>query len=212
VKVVGIGAGGHARVVLEILLAADGWELVGLTDPRPELRGAELLGVPVLGDDSLLPSLLDDGVRDAFLGLAGARDTTARRRVCEHVLGLGFRLVDAVHPSATVSPHADLGSGVTILAAAVVNAGARIGDHAIVNTAAVVEHDCVVGDHVHVATGAVLAGGVKVGEGAHVGAGATVRQGIRIGAGAVVALGAAVVSDVPPGAVVAGVPARPLEA
>ena len=162
------------------------------------------------GDDSLLPGYLADGVRHAFVGLGGADDTGPRRRLTEHALALGFDVVSVVHGAAVVSPHTEVGAGATILATAVINAGARLGDHVIVNTGAIVEHDCVVGDYVHVATGARLASGVEVGAGAHVGAGATVRQGIRIGAGAVVGLGAAVVDDVPAGAVVAGVPARPL--
>lgn len=209
-RIVGVGAGGHASVVLEVLLLDGRYEPVALTDPRTELHGTTLLGVPIAGDDSLLPGYLADGIRHVFVGLGGVGDTAPRRRLAEHVVALGFEPVPAIHRSAVVSAHTELGIGPTVLANAVVNAGARIGDHAIVNTGAIVEHDCVVGDHVHVATGARLASGVEVGDGAHVGAGATVRQGIRIGAGAIVGVGAAVVTDVPPGSVVAGVPARPL--
>ena len=197
-------------MILEILLAAGRWEPFALTDPRPGLVGATVLGVPVTGDDSLLPGYLEDGVRHAFVGLGGAGDTAPRRRLCEHVLDLGFELVPAIHAAAVVSPHAELGAAPTILATAVVNAGARLGENVIVNTGAIVEHDCFVGAYAHVATGARLSSGVEVGEGAHVGAGATVRQGIRIGARAIVGVGAAVVHDVPDDAVVAGVPARAL--
>lgn len=209
-RIVGVGAGGHASVVLEVLLLGGRYEPVALTDPRTELHGTTLLGVPVTGDDSLLPGYLADGVSHVFVGLGGVGDTGPRRRLAEHVVALGFEPVAAIHPSATVSPYAKLGAGPTVMANAVVNPGAVVGDHAIVNTGALVEHDCRIGDHVHVATGARLASGVEVGDGAHVGAGATVRQGIRIGAGAVVGIGAAVVDDVMAGAVVVGVPARSL--
>lgn len=197
--------------MLDIVARDVRWEVVGLLDPDPGLRGTEVLGVPVLGDDDLLPELMSNGVSHAFVGLGSAGDGTPRRRLYELALSHGLRLVDAIHPSAVVSPSAFLGPAVTIMAEAVVNAAARLGANVIVNTGAVVEHDCLLGDHVHVATAAALGGDVEVGEGAHVGLGASVREGVRIGAGAVVAAGAVVVADVPEGAVVAGVPARPLE-
>jgi sugar O-acyltransferase (sialic acid O-acetyltransferase NeuD family) len=209
-KVVGLGAGGHAKVVIEILRFQEAYELVGLLDPRPDLRGAEVLGVSVLGDDSLLTVLKNEGVGYFFVGLGGIGDTRPRQRLFELALKDDYRPVSAVHPKAVISPSARLGAGVTIMAGAVINACARLGVNVIINTGAIVEHDCVISDHVHIATGARLASTVQIGPGAHIGAGATLRQSITIGVGATVGAGAVVVKDVEPYTVVAGVPARPL--
>ncbi|MBU3548020.1 acyltransferase [Polynucleobacter sp. P1-05-14] len=49
---------------------------------------------------------------------------------------------------------------------------------------------------------------VNIGDGVWIGMNATILKGVNIGDGAIVAAGAVVTSDVPPGAMVAGVPAK----
>ncbi len=207
--VIGLGAGGHAKVLVDALRAAGGVDLAGLLDPDPARAGAEVLGVPVLGSDALLPELREKGVTGFFVALGSTGDAGPRRRLYERGLRAGLEPVRVVHPRAAVSPDAEIGPGAAVLAGAVVNAGSRIGADAIVNSGAVVEHDCALADHVHVATGACLAGGVRAGEACHVGAGAVVLQGVTLGARAVVGAGAVVLRDVADGQTVVGVPARP---
>jgi UDP-perosamine 4-acetyltransferase len=211
VKVVGLGAGGHAKVVIEILQLGMGCEVIGLLDPKSSLWNTEVLGVPVLGNDSLLSDLRNRGVYCAFIGLGTVGDMEPRRQLYEGARQLGFEVAQAIHPQAWVSRSAQIGQGPTIMAGAAVNTDARLGDNVIVNTGAIVEHDCVVKDHVHIATGAQLAGGVYIGEGTHVGLGASVLQGVQIGDGVIVGAGAVVLDDVPEGTTVAGVPARVLK-
>jgi sugar O-acyltransferase (sialic acid O-acetyltransferase NeuD family) len=211
-RVIGIGAGGHAKVLLEALQAREGVDVVGLLDADPDLKGTDVLGVRVIGGDDQLERLHGEGIRSVFIGVGGTGDNAPRRRLFELVKARGFEVLSVIHGSAVVSPSATIGEGTCICPGAVVNAGAKLGRDVIVNSGAIVEHDCEIGDHAHIASGAVLAGGVMVGEGAHVGAGATVRQGLTIGRYALVAMGAAVVDGVSDGATVAGVPARPIRA
>ena len=208
IPVVGFGAGGHAKVVIEIIRSMQGYEVVGLLETQQSLWGTKVLGVEVLGDDSLMSELKGRGFSHAFIGLGTIGDAQPRRKLFEKVSGFGFQVVPAIHATAVVSPSATIGVGPTIMAGAVINAGAVVGDNVIVNTGAIVEHDCVIGNHAHVATGARLAGGVHVGPCAHIGLGAVVRQEIRIGAGAIVGAGAVVVRDVPDETTVIGVPAK----
>lgn len=210
ISVVGLGAGGHAKVVIEILRADSRFKLAGMLDRNFEKMQDGLMGVPVLGDDSLLPEMLKRGVEGFFIGVGGAGDNSPRRRLYELALAEGLRPVCAIHRQAIISASAQLGEGLTVMAGVIVNACAHIGANVIINSGAIIEHDCVVGDHVHIATGARLAGTVYVDEGAHVGVGASVRENVRVGRNSVVGAGTVVVEDVPDNLVVIGNPARAL--
>lgn len=199
-----LGGGGHAKVVLDLVRAAGSFSVIGCLDPRE--RG-DILGVPIIGGDDLLPDLLRRGVRHAFVAL-GANG--ARRTVTRHVRELGFVVPAIVSPDAVVSPSASVAPGAVVMAGVTINAQAVVAEGAIVNTNASVDHDCVVGPFAHCAPGTHLAGNVVVEEGAFLGVGACVIPGTRIGAWSVVGAGAVVVEDIPPGVTAVGVPARVL--
>ena len=214
-KVVGIGAGGHVKIVIEILRAAAQFQIHGLTDTNTELHGDTVLGIRVLGGDGLLPKLKDEeGVTHFFVALGGVGNDGMRKRsreLFDSARAIGLVPVTAIHPSAVVSPTAKVDEGTVVAAGAVINSGARVGKNVIINTGAIVEHDCVVADHVHVASGAKLGGAVKVDEGAHIGAGATVIQCINVGKDSVIGAGSAVINDVPPEVTVVGCPAKQIK-
>jgi UDP-perosamine 4-acetyltransferase len=199
-----LGAGGHGKVILDILRAAGEHKVVGFIDADRSLAGTSVNGVPVLGPPNLLPKLRAK-VKGAIVAI-GANHT--RRSYAAMVREHDMELVNAIHPSAVVSPTARLGSNVAICAGACVCVDARLGDSVIVNTAAVVDHECEVGEAVHVCPGALLAGRVRVGAEAFIGMGAKVIQCLAIGDGATVGAGTVVIEDVPAGATAVGVPAR----
>ena len=205
VKILGLGAGGHLRVMLETLRVC-GIHVDGLLDPQAPV-GTLIDGVPVLGPDSLLssPPATLTGV---FLGIGSTVRPDRRTAVYQWLRALPCPVLAVIHPSAIIASTAHVGAGVTVLAGAYVGPGARLGDNVLVNTGAIVEHDCQIGDHVHIATGAKLAGSVTVGAGSHIGIGAVIRQGIIIGQGVIVGAGAVVVKPLPDYVVAVGVPAR----
>lgn len=209
--VIVVGAGGHALVVADALLAG-GHQVLGFVDPDTTKAGTPMLGLPVFGSDAELHRFTPDAVVLAN-GIGGVGDggrnggDSLRAQVQRKLEAAGWHFTTVRHPAAIVSAHAQVGAGAQMLAGCVVQPGAQLGRGVIVNTRAVVEHDVCVGDFAHIAPGAVLCGNVVLGAGAHVGAGATVRQGVVLGAGVVVGIGAAVVADHATGVLV-GVPAR----
>jgi len=203
-----IGAGGHARVLLDCLSAAE-VTIAGVVDQNPSRWNSIFCGYLIVGGDDQVDSLKTRGVTHFILGIGGAGNTSPRRKVYEWACAKELVPVTMRHESVRCSRTAQVGLGVQLMPGCIVNAGAIVGVNTIVNTGAIIEHDCVVGEHVHIATGATLAGTVRVGSGAHIGAGAVVRENIFVGCNSIVGAGAVVVKDVPERTLVVGVPARP---
>lgn len=203
-----IGAGGHATVVADALLAA-GTTIVGCTDFNAERHGLLLCGVPVLGNDNVLAGYRKDKVLLANgLGGLGEGHAPIRQRV-QHSLEIqGWRFCSVIHPQAIVSRFALLEESVQVMAGSVIQPRATIGVGSVVNTAAVVEHDASIGAWSNVAPRAVVCGQVSIGAVCYVGAGATVRQGVLIGPNTLIGAGAVVVKDFVGNGVLVGVPAR----
>lgn len=206
-RVIILGAGGHAKVLLDALLKSASIVVEGLTDANPAKWGERLLGKPVLGDDTILEKY-DPGSVQLVNGLGGIGPSGKRREIFETYSVLGYSFLRVIHPSAVIGSEVFLDEGVQVMAGAIIQPGCRVHRNAIVNTRASVDHDCTIGAHVHLAPGVTLSGGVMVKEGSHIGTGATVIQGICIGSNSRVAAGAVVVRDVADGEKVAGVPAR----
>lgn len=193
-KICILGAGGHAKVVIEIAESL-GCEIDDVFDQNNDIE--KVLQYSVMHNlDDLSTS------KNVFLALGSnhSRKTNAEK--------FSTTKINLVHPSAVISKNADLGFGNAVMAGVVINSSTIIGDHCIINTRAAIDHDCEIGNFVHVSPGATLAGNVTVDEGAQIGIGACVKQNIKIGKWAVVGAGAVVVQNVPDFSVVFGNPAK----
>ncbi|MDA2923068.1 acetyltransferase [Acidobacteria bacterium AH-259-L09] len=202
--VVIVGAGGHGRVVLDVLRSAER-RVIGFLDDNPSLHRTQVLGTPVLGSTRKAPRLVD---KEGASFLVGVADNVVRGKLMNRLRLFDVPFASVVHPAATVASDVMIESGVVVLAGAVVNTGSRLRVGSLVNTSASVDHDCDLGEFAQVQPGSVLTGGVVVGRYAFIGSRAVVLPLKSIGENAYVGAGAVVVRDVSSNEVVVGVPAR----
>ena len=208
--VVVIGFGGHGRVVTDALLAA-GRTVVAVTDRKSQDPVAQKIGMPLLSDEELIRQY-PPGTVELASGLGAIWPSgrgSHRQSVIARLEQANYQFTGFIHPTAWVSPWADVDSTAQIHAGVVIQTGTRVGAHAIINTAASVDHDGNIGRYCHVGPGAKLSGNVQIGDGSHLGTGCIVIQGIVLGEACFVAAGSTVVKNVGNGDFVKGTPARP---
>jgi sugar O-acyltransferase (sialic acid O-acetyltransferase NeuD family) len=187
------GAGGHAKVIIDILESC-GKMVTGIFDDDPlkaiwNFAPLQFPGSFDFSTDELIISIGNNTIRERISKLEVKYHTT-------------------IHPSANVSRYVFIAEGTVIMAGALINADTIIGKHCIINSNASVDHDCILEDFVHISPNATLCGGVKVGKCSHIGSGAIIIPGKRIGRNVVVGAGAVVIADIPDNAVAVGNPAR----
>jgi sugar O-acyltransferase (sialic acid O-acetyltransferase NeuD family) len=197
-RIILIGAGGHARVVLDTLL------LSGVAPERIAVRDARA-GGSVLMLTATAPEI-DASMAGAAFHIA-IGNAEVRERLFAAAIEAGGTPLTIVHPRATVSPFATLERGSFVAASAVVAPGASVGEGVIVNHGAIVDHDCAVGDFAHIAPNATLGGAARVGARSLIGAGAAVLPAVAIGMDTIVGAGSVVTLGIAGGTWI-GAPAR----
>lgn len=188
-----LGGGGHAKMCIEILEANNTMNVVGILDSILPI-GSEVLGIPVVGDDSdgNLLELRRLGVTHSVNGVGMVKKHKKRCKVNQRLLDFGFLIPTIIHPTAIVEKSCSLSWGCQIMAGAILGSDSKIGDCCIINSGAIVSHDCVIEAEVHIAPGAILGGAVTVGQRTLIGMGVTVLLGLKIGSDIVIPNGTAV--------------------
>lgn len=186
------GAGGHCKVVLDILDSL-GYEANLIVDDSPE--SDTFMGLPL--------SRPHDIYEKAIITIGNC---AIRKQIADKISVNSY--LTAIHPSSVICKNVPIGEGTVIIHGAVVQSSAKIGKHCILNTKSSVDHDVIINDFVHVASGATICGGCEIGECTWIGAGSVIKQGIHIGKNCMIGAGSVVVKDIPDNVVAFGNPCK----
>lgn len=189
-----LGAGGHAKVVINALQASNR-EILGVTDPNRK-AGEQVLGVKVLGDDSIVFQFTPSSV-ELINGIGALPESTLRSKLSSLFRKKGYHFGTVIHPQAVIAPDVVLEEGVQIMAGTIIQPGSSIGQDTIVNTGSSVDHDCIIGGECHIAPGAVINGHVTIDQGCFIGSTSCVTQAVTIGKEVIVAAGSVIYTDIP---------------
>jgi len=191
-----IGAGGHAKSLIDVIEQEDKFKIIGLVGSPTEV-GTYVLGYEVLGTDDALSELLKIS-QYALIAVGQIGTSDLRRHLFSTITNIGFISPVVVSPIAYVSPHVSIGNGTVVMHRATINAGAKIGNNCIINSHALIEHDVIVEDHCHIATSATINGGSTMGKSSFLGSGTTIRESITIGHSCFIGMGISVRHNLPP--------------
>jgi acetyltransferase EpsM len=201
------GSQEFAQRLIEYFEGAAFGNVIGLFDdfePPRAIKG----GRPVLGPLATIPEFFARGEFDSVAIGAGYRHRDFRKQLFEQLKARAIPVTTFIHPSANIAPSATILEGAIVLVDCTVDLGAEVHENVLLSSRCFVSHHAIVRAHTFCAPAVNLAGHTDVGEGCFLGIATTTIDGVCIGERAQTGAGAVVVRDVPPGMLVAGVPAE----
>jgi sugar O-acyltransferase (sialic acid O-acetyltransferase NeuD family) len=207
-KIIIVGCGQHANVVLYNIKSQGKYEVLGFFESNPNKVGSELHRLTVLEcyKERDLKGLIDKYRTNKFF--IGFGNMKYRKLVYEEFVSAGWEAVNIYHPNAVISDESKIGKGVLIEAGCLITPNPIIGDNVVVNTGSQVNHDNIIGNHVYIASGVVLSGGVTVEENTLIDDGVIVTLGRKIGANCIIGAGSIVTKNIEDALVAYGNPAK----
>ena len=199
-NVVIIGAGGHAKVIADIITKSND-NVIGFLDDNLDIQNKTIyLNKTVLGTTKDI-----DKYKEYYF-IIGIGNNNIRENIAN---SYDLKWYTAIHPNAIIANEVSIEEGSVVMAGSIINTGTKIGKHCIINTKSSLDHDNIIENYVHISPGATLAGTVHIKEKTWICAGATIINNITIAKNNIIGAGSVVIKDInETNGTYVGVPAR----
>ncbi len=197
------GAGGHAKVVVDILIAGKK-PIIGIIDDSH--HHGMWRGFPLLGDPKNIEAIINQYPHAKYI--IGIGSNQVRQKIVNDLDRFGISWGRAIHPSCVIGSNVSIGEGTVVMPGCVINADSLIGNHVIVNTAVSIDHDNQINHFSHLSPGVRTAGNVTISQSVHLGIGCSVIPGVHISNNTIVGASSCVTKDLPGDVVAVGCPAK----
>lgn len=180
-----IGAGGHAKSVLEIASSLN-YNFLGFLDDYSH-------------DVNVIGKIQEIGNFKGYsfvLGIGGIKNLNQRNELIQSLKVYHASFINLISPYSVISKNVKMGNGNTIHPYVFVNTHVYLGNFCILNTRSTIEHDCEIGDNVHISTGVILNGGVKVKSHVFIGSGTVVKNQVEICENCIIGMGSVVLKNI----------------
>lgn len=206
-KIIIIGAGGHSKVIVDIIQNEQKYEIAGFIDNNLPM-GYKVLDYKVLGKEEEINTLINK--HEIFGGIIAIGDNFKRSNVEKKIKQLRneFKFINCIHPNSNIAFNVVMGEGNVVMAGATINTSSEIGNHCIFNTNCSIDHDNKIANFASIAPNAVTGGNVEVGKFSAIGIGATVKHNISIGYNCIIGANSLVNKDAKSNSVYYGMPAK----
>lgn len=205
-KIIVIGDGNQAEVVIDIIHSQNNYKIIGVTSQDNSLD--KFCGYPVIGDDAKLLEIKKNNAFKLAMGIGGYSSNSKRKEVFDKLKKQGFDFINVIHPFTSISKTASLGEGITIYAGTVINTQAKIEDNVILALNSSIGHHTLIKGHSLISASASIGANVVIGEESLIAMGGRIISGIQLGRNVIVGAGAVVIKSIAANKKVFGIPAK----